>query len=898
MEQDIPLHDLTRHGTEKDNKMKFDQSLRYNTVPEWVSFYLDYSTLKRLIYSLEKLSVNRMQDTDNNERTALIQGAPTSDFDPAATFRRRLDLELHKVDSFYSQTEERLFASIDKLVDDVETYEADVDAHEAMLENPQSDTDLEANVHTPIDTSSRRGTSAPTARSKQDEDNNSSDSEEEAPRPTFPGRSFSNRQTSFSSARRVSTPNVETPRAQSPERLYRHSRIHSIDDSELSGLGAHDTASFNKRRSHSVSTIQRRRDSMSNLLPETQNPFENTLTALRLRTTNLYVSLSELRSFLQLNRTGFSKALKKFDKTLNTSLRDQYLSEVIPKTYIFGPGTEAHLASRIDEVVNVYASITTQGDAANAVEQLQAYLRESVVFDRNTVWRDQMELSRMAHTAPPVKNVVLQGQGETDEKAQYVKVFGCNIPSNILTSDAMKIIIISIIFFGILSFPILESEPQNRCLAVVITASLLWAFEAMPLFVTSLLVPFLVICLRIPCSPDGEPMTAPQASTYIFSCMWSPVIQLLLGGFTLASALSKYNIAKMLATKILANAGTNPKFVLLTLMFVATFLSMWISNVAAPVLCYSIAQSVLRTLPNGDPFGKAIVLGIALASNVGGMASPIASPQNVIALENMDPPPTWIQWFAVSIPVSILSVLAIWVLLILTFKPSKNVRVIAPVRVLNDKFGPAQWFISTVTVITIFLWCISHQLEPYIGDMGVLALIPIVVFFGSKLLSSEDFNNFLWTIIALAMGGTALGKAVSSSGLLATVAHGIEEHVIHGMGVFGVMVVFGFLILILATFVSHTVAALIILPLIKSIGERMEDPHPRLLVMGAAFLCSAAMGLPTSGFPNVTAICMQDEFGRPYLTVGNFISRGVPSSILAYGLIVTLGYIILRGMGF
>lgn len=89
---------------------------------------------------------------------------------------------------------------------------------------------------------------------------------------------------------------------------------------------------------------------------------------------------------------------------------------------------------------------------------------------------------------------------------------------------------------------------------------------------------------------------------------------------------------------------------------------------------------------------------------------------------------------------------------------------------------------------------------------------------------------------------------------------------------------FGFMILILATFVSHTVAALIILPLIKSVGERMDDPHPRLLVMGAAFLCSAAMGLPTSGFPNVTAICMTDEFNRPYLTVGNFISRGVPSS--------------------
>lgn len=65
---------------------------------------------------------------------------------------------------------------------------------------------------------------------------------------------------------------------------------------------------------------------------------------------------------------------------------------------------------------------------------------------------------------------------------------------------------------------------------------------------------------------------------------------LLLGGFTIAAALSKYNIAKRMATFVLSKAGTRPRTVLLTVMFVAMFASMWISNVAAPVLCYSIIQ--------------------------------------------------------------------------------------------------------------------------------------------------------------------------------------------------------------------------------------------------------------------------------------------------------------------
>lgn len=509
-----------------------------------------------------------------------------------------------------------------------------------------------------------------------------------------------------------------------------------------------------------------------------------------------------------------------------------------------------------------------------------------------------MELSRQAHTTPVVRGVKLLGEDTNEKPVTYYRLGKLAIPSYIFNPQVIKLTITTIIFIILLNVKILESPPQNRCLAVVVTASILWATEAMPLFVTSLLVPFLVITLRIPCDAQGVPLEATAASQFIFSQMWSSVIMLLLGGFTLAAALSKYSIAKMLATFVLSRAGTNPRVVLLTLMFLATFLSMWISNVAAPVLCYSIAQPLLRTLPPYSIFGQAIVLGIALASNIGGMASPIASPQNIIALQNMDPPPTWGQWFAVSIPLSILANLLIWIFLMVTCPPDKGVRVTAPIRMLNDKFGPKQWFISGVTVFTIILWCLSHQLEPYVGEMGVLALIPIILFFGTGLLSSDDFNNFLWTIIALAMGGIALGKAVSTSGLLATVAHGIETYVIAGMGTFGVMVVFGFIILVVATFVSHTVAALIILPLIQSIGARMDDPHPGLLVMGAAFLCSCAMGLPTSGFPNVTAICMVDELGRPYLTVGTFISRGVPSSFIAYILVVTLGYFIMYSLGF
>jgi len=304
---------------------------------------------------------------------------------------------------------------------------------------------------------------------------------------------------------------------------------------------------------------------------------------------------------------------------------------------------------------------------------------------------------------------------------------------------------------------------------------------------------------------------------------------------------------------------------------------------------------------------KALILGIALASNIGGMLSPIASPQNIVALQIMNPQPSWAVWFFIAIPVGLISILVIWILLLLTFQPGKGTTIV-PIRPVKDKFSGVQWFISLVTLGTIILWCVTHQLEWLFGDMGIVAIIPIVLFFGTGILNKEDFNNFLWTIIILAAGGLSLGKAVNSSGLLHEIAKTITAKV-EGLSLYAVMVVFASLILVVATFISHTVAALIILPLVHSVGMAMDEPHPNLLVMSGALMCSAAMGLPTSGFPNMSkfaflimllkyfqltisaAIMMEDsQTGQRYLQVKHFISRGVPASIMTLFVVVTVGY--------
>src|SRR5690348_4730077 len=113
-----------------------------------------------------------------------------------------------------------------------------------------------------------------------------------------------------------------------------------------------------------------------------------------------------------------------------------------------------------------------------------------------------------------------------------------------------------------------------------------------------MMIPFLVVVLRVLRqeikNPDGPSqfirLSASASAKQIFSEMFSPVIMLLLGGFTLAAALSKHHIAKRLASAILSRAGSEPRWMILATMFVATFSSMFISNVAAPVLCFSLIQ--------------------------------------------------------------------------------------------------------------------------------------------------------------------------------------------------------------------------------------------------------------------------------------------------------------------
>lgn len=309
---------------------------------------------------------------------------------------------------------------------------------------------------------------------------------------------------------------------------------------------------------------------------------EVALVELRKRAVDIFVLLSELKSFVALNLTAFGKILKKYDKITNSDLKRTYIADIVNRTYPFSNNTKAALNDRIQTVERIYARLATDDNLDDAINELKTHLREHIVWERNTVWRDMVGQERKA------VSIAVQSGTPTKIRTPFGKF---SVTSAQFKKTIIAIICVSI-FVTLLNVKTFAGIEESNCFAILIFASLLWATELMPLFVTALMVPLLVIMLQVMRSDDGHNtrLSAPDATKRVFAQMFSPVIMLLLGGFAIAGALSKYGIAKAMATFVLAKAGTRPSRVLLMNMFVATIASMWISNVAAPVLCFSLIQ--------------------------------------------------------------------------------------------------------------------------------------------------------------------------------------------------------------------------------------------------------------------------------------------------------------------
>ena len=182
---------------------------------------------------------------------------------------------------------------------------------------------------------------------------------------------------------------------------------------------------------------------------------------------------------------------------------------------------------------------------------------------------------------------------------------------------------------------------QKRTLAIFLFAILMWLFEAVPAWTTSVMVVVLLLFTTSNSSlvffENAAPEILGAQTSYksLLHCFADPIIMLFIGGFVLAIAASKTGLDLFLARVMLKPFGKKPQMVLLGFLMVTGIFSMFLSNTATAAMMLTVLGPVLKALPADGKGKTALALAIPIAANVGGMGTPIGTPPNAIALKYM-----------------------------------------------------------------------------------------------------------------------------------------------------------------------------------------------------------------------------------------------------------------------
>ena len=209
--------------------------------------------------------------------------------------------------------------------------------------------------------------------------------------------------------------------------------------------------------------------------------------------------------------------------------------------------------------------------------------------------------------------------------------------------------------------------------------------------------------------------------------------------------------------------------------------------------------------------------------------------------------------------------------------------------------GSWDGFIVGTIALTVLCWCFE-AVSDVTGHIGITALLPTLAFFGTGVLEQSDFETLPWSVLVLMGGGLALGVAIQSSGLLALAGHRIlSGFEAGGVGPFGALVATNLFTGVVGNFISSTVSAIVLMPLIAHVG--LQFGHAKMFVVGAAIMCSGSMGLPVSSFPNANAFTAKDVWGRQYLATRDFLIAGFPMAAVVFALLHTAGYALFFALG-
>lgn len=443
--------------------------------------------------------------------------------------------------------------------------------------------------------------------------------------------------------------------------------------------------------------------------------------------------------------------------------------------------------------------------------------------------------------------------------------------------------ILGIILFVVFTFDLLNlgmSPSTSATAGIVLLMACFWVSLCLPIAVTSLLPIALFPLLGV----------ASSATTVKYYA--NNNIYLFMGGFIIALAIQKWGLHRRIALVITAFLGTSPSRLVLGFMCATAFLSMWISNTATTMMMLPIGLAVIsessRLTGKDDRFALALMLGIAYSASVGGIATPIGTPPNIIFLGEYEkifplaPKISFFNWVKVFIPLVLILIPLVWIILTgivspLYRKSSKGKTTAIGRRIIKaelkklGRMDSAETRVLIIFIITGLLWIFRMDIvtgfftipgwsklfpnPEYFHDATVaifMALLLFIIPAGKKyphkfLMNWDTALKLPWGILLLFGGGFAIAGGFSISGLDKQIGIALKPFLMFQP------FVTVFIICIMMTFLteltSNTATTAALLPVMSSIAIAV-NMNPLLLMVPATISASMAFMLPVATPPN------------------------------------------------
>ncbi|ADV48702.1 anion transporter [Cellulophaga algicola DSM 14237] len=471
-----------------------------------------------------------------------------------------------------------------------------------------------------------------------------------------------------------------------------------------------------------------------------------------------------------------------------------------------------------------------------------------------------------------------------------------------ISKERIGLILGPLVFFYILFFFNAEGLDYSAkaILASVAWIAIWWITEAISIAVTALLP---IVLFPLSGGLDLMQTTASYGHKYIF---------LYVGGFILAIAIEKCNLHKRIALSIIKIVGTNITNIILGFMIATALLSMWISNTAATVMILPMGMAIvsqLRDNPNTIKnenllFGKALMLAIAYSASIGGIATLIGTPTNLVLAgvvqTTFGVEITFYQWFIFGFPIALILLFLCWKYLTkFAFKfeqkefPGGREEINTQLKALG-KMSYDEKMVLVVFLCTAFAWItrsfLLQKLIPQIDDtiISVFFAIALFVLPSSKkkegLISWEDAVKLPWGVVLLFGGGMALALGFETSGLALWIGNKL-------IALESVPFIFLILILIFAVnflteITSNIATTAMLLPVLISLAPTL-GVHPYYLMISATVAASCAFMLPVATPPNAVV------FGSGYLKIEDMVKKGIWMNIISILILTLFVYFVL-----